>query len=298
MSFEKLIKKLSHREWPELRRGWRAAHEEYDDIGKPPPVSVQQLLEYKSSLLIVSGTSKEVTIDLPELRSTAIRESIYLAHKAGALFRSLDRDIGAKDSTYPELTAYTGSLFLAKAICMLFGIWISSKQVNSSQWIVDCFSFDGRGGPSIKAIKLGGKQVGHEEIWSLLQRIFRTIAQSPVDAELIPFITSLEPRDFARLRNRVQYDNCVWLYDDLHANALFDMSWIKPFNKDVYINTSPDDVEAHFGVVVFLMLFRAFKRVLSDLGGGLSCLDAEIDVLTANMLSGEQSVYPETWVNV
>ncbi|KPM92802.1 hypothetical protein AOR11_24835, partial [Vibrio alginolyticus] len=246
-------KSLPSRDWSALKREWRAAFIDYEDIGRPPESSIKDIVQENSSILIPAGKSNTIQMSSANLRTTALRESIFLTHKSGALLRSFNRDLEQQDTTYPEITAYTAAYFLSKSISMLLGLWIGSRKTNGAHWILD---MAGGGSSGASAHRVNCK-VGHVHVWDLFKSSINGLTSSPLDGELLSFCGGLEATYFAKLRNSLQYNSCEWTYDDLHANDSADTNWLTEFDRSIYTNADPDDSAFHFGVHLFLMLYRA-----------------------------------------
>ncbi|MFI9654119.1 hypothetical protein ABGV17_05235, partial [Guyparkeria sp. GHLCS8-2] len=143
MSFGSATNKIGGRDWGRIRSLWRSSVEAYEDIGQAPQLGVQDVLDMRASSLETAESIESVSLSIAELRGAQFREAVFLGHKAGALLRSFDRDLRAAEPTYPEITAYTGSLFLAKAISLIFGVWVSGHPIGGYFWVLDVFDLEG-----------------------------------------------------------------------------------------------------------------------------------------------------------
>lgn len=115
MSFENLLKNIPHREWGAISNEFSIYLQEFtNDIGKPPEFTVDDLLTNIQSQLTVTGTIKQIKLEVPSIQLTMLRESIYLAHKACALAHSVSLDLANGCATYPEVSAYNANMFLSK----------------------------------------------------------------------------------------------------------------------------------------------------------------------------------------
>ncbi len=237
-------------------------YQDYTDIGCRPENPIQEILERNASILSLSKNSTEKHIDLQivELQSATLRESIFLAYKTLALMRSLRRDVKHRDETNPELTAYTAALFIAKAILLIHGIWVSSKAVNNCYWMLDTFYTDKSLTPVIRAWKLPG-QAGHRELWLTLKRLCRTMKYAPIDAELQEFIRQIDEKEISRFRHSIQYNNCDWIFDDLHGCVNL-APWTMRFDSSIYTAISTEDKNCHFSIRFLLILFRMYCGML------------------------------------
>lgn len=295
MAFEHTIKKISHRDWEDIFNEFSVYLQDYPDLGMPPESSVDDLLFNIQSQLTVTGTNKEVKIEVPSIQLTMLRESIYLAHKACAIAHNISHDLAHGRATYPEVSAYNASMYLSKALCLSMGIWLPTVPINNKLWVVDCMSKPKRTFQT-SAHLVPGQQLGHREVWMLLQRIFNTIKKMPFDAEIKSFITGLNLESFSKNRNTIFYSNCAWLYNDLHL-AFSESDWQKPFSTSIYANIHPDDLDSHFNYHLMLILFRSYLKVLDQFKVGCESIKAEFTSLKDKLLSYTGMPHLDTWFN-
>ncbi|NAW34034.1 hypothetical protein [Halomonas alimentaria] len=290
---KKVIRRIPQQSWHQLRQDWRLSFVDYDEIGKPPSTSIQDLLEINESSFQHAGISG-VGFSMLNSKEIMLREAIYLTHKASALLRSYSRDIENDDQTYAEVSAYTSSFFLARSITMLLGCYMSSSTVSSRYWLLDGRS--NKGATSVILLPLNFKP-GHIHTWDLFKNLVVKTTNTPFDPEFNAFVGGMPARDFAKTRNHLQYNNCAWMYDDLHIEDCDSREWIAPFSKTVYSNADPDDQNGHFGVVLSLMLFRAVNLLISDISENISSLTLERDILQHNARYCDRSVMVSSWLS-
>tara|TARA_Y100001001_G_scaffold112023_2_gene109636 strand:- start:5104 stop:5991 length:888 start_codon:yes stop_codon:yes gene_type:complete len=281
------------RDWGLLRHEWRAAFTDYSDIGYPPNSSLKEIVAANSSILLPTKNKKNtITLTSGHLRTTALREAIFLTHKSGALLRSFNRDLERSDTTYPEITAYTASYFLAKSLSMLLGLWVTSTKTNGSNWLLDMSG----NGNSTATVYQCSCPIGHLHVWDLLKKGLHETSSSPLDGEFLSFCGGLAAEEFAQNRNNLQYNNCEWTYDDLHAHDESDTSWIMTFDRSIYSNADPDDTSYHFGVRLFLMLYRANYQLITDISEGIDTLEKELEKIENNVKLCSKTLKLESWI--
>lgn len=294
--FDRALKRLDQRDWSTVRRQFKINFHDYIEIGEPPPTSAQHLIDSNASLLTLSNTEVNVKFSLPELKYTYIREAIYLTHKSGALLRSLDRDLASNQPTYAEITAYTASLFLARVICLLFGVSFTSKKTNGCYWIIDALSGNDRTGYQNNGIKVGPNQLGHQHVWALLKRILRTTNGAPFDPELSAFIHSIDEKSFSASRNDLQYKNCSWTYADIHFSIAAD-EWLSDFDSSLYANCSPDDTGSYFPILFYMILLRATICLLNDISKDIPAINSELELIKNNIINLTGISKAESWIS-
>lgn len=296
MSFEKQIKKIPQRDWGEISNNFIVHLQEFpNDIGKPPESTVDDLLRnIQSELSVIKGTVVQVKLEVPFIQFTMLRESIYLAHKACALAHSISLDLSSGRATYPAITAYNANLFLTKALFLALGIWFPTVPIDNKFMIVDCM-YKNRRDFETNAFFVGFKQLGHKEVWMLLQRVFRVMRGMPFDKEMSSFLTGLDLESFSKNRNQISYLNTTWTYDDLHSQMV-NNNWKKPFSVDIYANIYPDDLESHFDYHLMLILFRSYLKLLNELESKSASIHNEFVNIKNKLISYNGLMQVSTWL--
>jgi len=296
VSFDRCVNRIDRRDWQSVASFWCQVFQDYEDVGCPLTQTVDALIEYECQQFDWGGTEKEKPVSVDGIYQNVLRESIYLAHKSLVFLRGVDRDVNASQASHAEINAYTGSFMLAKAICMILGVWFSPRPILRCQWIVDLFKIKKRDFV-VNAIKCPGKQIGHKELWEIFMRLLRTLENHPLDDEFRVFALSLDSGDIAKTRNHVQYRSFSWVYDDLYLNNSFGSGWVKPFDKDCYRDSSPDDLDSHFNFNFYMMLLRAYFRLFDDISKGFDSLKSEKDIFMQTIDSCKHSLFAETWID-
>lgn len=244
------------RNWRHLRSEWRLAFQDYDDIGQCPPTSFDTIA--KSDITGTPSTQplKAREIEYPGLKNIALREAIFLTHKAGALLRSLHRDIIDNDISYPEVTGYMASFFLVDALLILLGVRLFKQKY--------LFDFSKTlNHPSRAKLYEWSKRVGHKQKWSLLKKILSVTEESPLDTGMLRFFDDLPASEFANSRNKIQYRPCVWPHKDLHHRRTGSET-LAAFDTNIYL-TNFDSSSPLFGIYLFFIMIRATTSLLHDI---------------------------------
>lgn len=293
MKLEAGINRTVNVEWTSIRDLLRQSFSDYTDVGACPSMSLSDLMvSYKNSF--ENSNTDIITTNLPGCRNLMIRESIYLAHKAGALLRSYSQDVDNDNQTYAEISAYTASFFLARSISIILGCYMPTEDINSIYWLLD--NRESKNSATTKLIKVGKGRPGHTHVWDLLKVLIARTRSTPFDREFITFITGLPTPDFSKVRHVLQYNNCAWIYEDLHLFQATDKEWIVPFNSNVYTNADPDDDSGHFSVVLSLMLLRNYDLILKDLSQGISTLEKERKFILENVEYSHNVLLTQSWL--
>lgn len=296
MTLQLAMNKIPKMDWNILYKEWQSSFIVYHNIGQPPYTSLLELVELNKGLFVNSNT-KVVSINITDCKFIMLREAIYLAHKAGALLRSCSRDIENGDQTYAEISAYTSSFFLARSITILLGCFMATSKFDKNYWIVD--GRKNRGRSSVRMISVGKNAPGHNGAWNLLKELVVNTINNPFDKEFNNFIGGMPTEDFSKTRNTIQYNNCAWIYNDLHYFEEDNIDWIEPFSKTVYVNADPDDPNGHFSVILSLMLFRNFDLMLKSISSNNNnILAKEREIILDNIQYCDHSLKTQSWLEV
>ena len=263
---EKSLKNLKHRNGLFFNDFWNIQLEK-----KPPIVNnAIDLILSNDELFKLNSTEKVKLINIDYMGHSFINDIFRLSFKALVSGRSLLRDIKNGQHTHANISAYNGCMNWAKAILLMCGIWITPKKVQNKYWIIDFYpSNEKKISSHFNIIDIGNNQIGHIEIWLILQRIFRTSKNSLWESDFKSFILELDANDIAFHRNLLQYHNDYWLYDlDLEDDAMEDdlISIIQCFKSEIYFTLDiKDDSPKNSMIIFYLLLARNFHIMLNKL---------------------------------
>lgn len=263
---EKSLKNLKHRNGLFFNDFWNIQLEK-----KPPIVNnAIDLILSNDELFKLNSTEKVKLINIDYMGHSFINDIFRLSFKALVSGRSLLRDIKNGQHTHANISAYNGCMNWAKAILLMCGIWITPKKVQNKFWIIDFYpSNEKKISSHFNIIDIGNNQIGHIEIWLILQRIFRTSKNSLWESDFKSFILELDANDIAFHRNLLQYHNDYWLYDlDLEDDAMEDdlISIIQCFKSEIYFTLDiKDDSPKNSMIIFYLLLARNFHIMLNKL---------------------------------
>ncbi|MEG0619389.1 MAG: hypothetical protein RR557_08830 [Bacilli bacterium] len=263
---EKSLKNLKHRNGLFFNDFWNIQLEK-----KPPIVNKAiDLILSNDELFKLNSTEKVKLINIDYMGHSFINDIFRLSFKALVSGRSLLRDIKNGQHTHANISAYNGCMNWAKAILLMCGIWITPKKVQNKFWIIDFYpSNEKKISSHFNIIDIGNNQIGHIEIWLILQRIFRTSKNSLWESDFKSFILELDANDIAFHRNLLQYHNDYWLYDlDLEDDAMEGdlISIIQCFKSEIYFTLDiKDDSPKNSMIIFYLLLARNFHIMLNKL---------------------------------
>lgn len=282
--------------WENISRKWQLGFIEDQPYipGQQPSDSMQNILETNAthiSILDKKNTSTQITVS--NSLDIMIKESIYLLHKAGSILRSYNGDIERHDQTYAEISAYTASFFLARGINLLLGCFLSTTNI-SRKYIIS--NIRGTQDISELALSLLPNKPGHYHVWFLFKELIVNTTDLPFDREIFSFIHQIDAKEFPEIRNQIQYNNCEWIYDDLHLTDHASKEWIIPFDKKIYLYCNSQDPSCHFSTIVSLILFRAMYLLIKDLCEKIPCLEDEKKLVESNMEFCNSTLLTNSWI--
>lgn len=247
------LKKLKHRNGLFLEDIWLSHLVDNSDA-----IPVQDILESMKDSLNFNLTERERYIEEVTIPTSFMNESSILIHKALVTGRSFIRDLNSGQHSYAETTAYNGCLYWARCILMILGVWVSSKKINESFWIIDIYpKKENRIDSKFNFIKLGNKQPGHVEIWLTLKRILNTSKNLPFDPQFIVFMDEIDESTIGFKRHQLQYINNYWINSEdlkLDCISINDLSWVKDFNEDIYAKLDLTDKSSENSLIYFYFI--------------------------------------------
>lgn len=266
---ERAIKNIKHRNGLFLCDIWSYHLNENDDI-----MSTIDILDSIKESLIFSGTEKTKNFEEATIPTALMNELISLVHKALVTGRSFMRDLKSGQHTYAEITAYNGSLYWAKCILLILGVWFSPKKINNHYWIIDIYPIkEKKLNSTFTFINIGPHQIGHVEVWLILKRLLRTSKNICFDENFFSFINDLEESSISYKRHHLSYHNDYWLNpEDLRRDCIKigDISWIKEFHDEIYSTLDIQDNSPENSLIYFyLILGRNFFLLLKNIENSL-----------------------------
>lgn len=263
---EKSLKKINHRNGLFFNDFWRIHLEK-----KPQIINKAiDLFLLNEDLFKLNSTEKVKLINVDYIGHSFANEVFRLSFKALVAGRSLLRDLNSGQHTHANITAYNGCLNWAKAILLLSGIWITPKKIQNKYWIIDFYPTNEKKISSdFNIIDIGNNQIGHIEVWLILQRIFRTSKHSLWENDFKSFILELDANNIAFHRNLLQYHNDYWLYakdleDDLMEDNIVNI--FENFHPEIYYTLDiREDSPKNSMVIFYLLLARNFHIIIEKL---------------------------------
>lgn len=297
MSFEKKVKRLSQRDWPQVSEGLLqyVAELSFTTPGQQPAFSLSELPSLTAAIQTMPRDGELRVERIPGLGAAMLHEGVFLLHKcANVLVASHDQAaVGLPTWSLP--TGYQAAYFSADAILKLLGVAVI--EVNSIPCTVDIWPEPPadlsrkqrdkyQPGSEIQLIRHDRLQ--HHHRWAVLKRVLRTTSGHPMDLELCEAIKSIGERDFARQRNELHYGTS-WKFSDLHAYCS-PIGFLRPQDKVALVSyLQPDRDE--FSIALANVLFSFGVALLTAIAGNSPVIEDERALLVASCASSRMKLW-------
>lgn len=286
LSAEDLVKRLSHRKWPDIaglligplsslqfEPGARPDYSFGEFVGLAPLVELAgKTGEYRAELALTG------------LHSAILHEAIFLLHKSSNILVACHDQVVSGLPTWSLATGYQAAYFASEAILRMLGVF-ESDLANSKSFVVDVWpeSPSGTSKAAQKEYIRGSelqlyrcKQFSHVDHWALFLRVLRTTKNICFEPKLVAALVSIKDREFAQQRNRLHYQN-NWPLSDLHG-YLSQLNFFSSKDVDeLVISLSPGSQD--FSVALGSTLWAFAATMLQDLAQLSSIARQELDVL-------------------
>ena len=220
--FDKKIKRLSKKNWEELRGFWLNHIPEIESPGQEPEEALGQneLLRQEAHSVQKNGEHRFEANVSPA--SQLFRESVFVVCKAVRVSCEAARQAAYGLPTWSVSTAHHSTMFALRAFLGLCGI--AYLEINNRYFLMDVHPLEPKGHRqktlSLRADNeiqlISVPKMQHREWWIVHQRILRTSAKDfycwcyPVDEDLAQCDIGM----LSRHRNDLHY-RLKWFHDDL-----------------------------------------------------------------------------------
>ncbi len=232
-AFEKKIKRLSKKNWKELRSFWLNHIPEIESPGQAPEevLGQNEILRQEARSVQKNGEYRFEANVSPA--SQLFRESVFVACKAVRISCEAARQADCGLPTWSISTAHHSNMFALRAFLGLCGI--AYLEINDQYFLMDVHPSEPKGHrqktPSRRADNeiqlISVPKMQHREWWIVHQRILRTSAKG-FDCWRYPVDEDLDQCDIGMLsrhRNDLHY-RLKWFYDDLlEAKPIPSFGW-------------------------------------------------------------------------
>lgn len=284
MSFEVKLKRLSERDWEDVKTAWLLPLSKlaFPKAGHPPDAVLADF--YGLDQIAVSiPKDAEYRGNVDGLRAAVLHEGVFLLHKAANVLVGSHAQVVGGLPTWSVATAYQSAFFSMEAIFRLLGLAI--VEVNNKTFMLDVWpEVERSASKKAKALyRLGDEmqfvchnRIDHYHRWALLKRALRMLKNSPIRGEIINAIDAIDERDFAKQRNMLHYSN-GWIFEDLH-------SFYSPLSYCRFSGSPPlvqrlDSEHPDFSVVLATVLLSSAASLLSSLGQSAPIMKIEWQLL-------------------
>lgn len=231
---------------------WRSKYQQDDNL-----LSMEDL---ENSLILnpaglPSRQSETARFSSPLIYNQVMRECILCTHKSLAILRSIVRDLSSGQQTYSDVSAYLANMLMGRAICLFLGIWFSPCKVNNDYYLIDLF-FKKPTGYESRAFNIKNFRMNHEVLWRLFIELMKNTQGSHITPQIVSFISTVKPSDFALHRNHLQYSYHNWTFDDLCKDDEVGCDWFTDYQYNLALDFQ--NFSSHANKLLLLELLNFF----------------------------------------
>lgn len=287
------VRRRSAAEVGELWRGLALAH---PDDGSD---SIRERIQSTLTQDQLAKGSVFKDLDLPQI---ALREMLLMCGKGASVARSL-HDIHASGRyTIAAFNAFHGSLFAARTLVAIFGVFtLSNVQVGGRNinLLVDIFPWLGAVDQRKKFVRAHGQGIGlyramevkhrveHRNVWALLSRIFIVAEMTSLTAAERKKIASFEYRFLSLPRNSFIYDGPAWTWKHDRSALVGRCFGLRPSIPLVEL-LELAEIEDYPEFLVSAALFSVVERLLREMFPGQFTEEGEQEAVLPGLLFGQR----------
>lgn len=263
------LKKLSHRNWSQLKEEWVSYIPTLDFDRLYPEPTLWQIGHFSGSF---AGMADGAVIEsIGGVREALFREAAILARKFSHCRSVILLTAAEGRATWAAVSAYEACFYGAKAFCYLLGF--ASVGRNSSFYLDAFFEVSVRRGRGLTEERYDMKlhklpeRLTHAILWGLTSRLVDTTSFEDDLAELKTELRRIDWDDFSNLRNSLMYDGAFWTkLDDYEEcdliNFVSDISIYRTSRRQAAADSTPFAKEYFRAVELF---GSALSLMFSDL---------------------------------
>ena len=218
MSIDDKIKRIGKRNWQTIADLWIdyisiidfPILAEYDES----TIDMILLEKYREVVSIeTKSTERDHFVETPGVNVALFSESILLAYKGINSLKSAQCDQLAGYKSWSISNYYQASYFFCKSILALLGIGFFRTSTNKDL-LIDVYpdyGNDKKRAAKYFEEKLSKVQIisqfEHHEVWTIFKRLIGITGELDVEREYINKIRNIDPKEFAKQRNKLIYHN-------------------------------------------------------------------------------------------
>jgi len=235
MDWEKKRKRISQRNWAQIKGLWVPHIPDIEPVGSAPPKILSEDEECVQILHRVEDNDeyRVSNENVPELIGW---DSVFLLKKAAHVLCGMEKHLNNGLVSWASNSAYHSALFSARGILGMLGISIIEKW--NKYYLIDIFPGPRKGqknrrhqrGELRQFMRLPMVQQRHW--WYVFQEVIDKAEVQVWDSDVVDSLVSLDCRQFALYRNKLIYRQHGWVFDDL----------MNPYQGDGYFETSGCDL--------------------------------------------------------
>ncbi|MBA4406757.1 hypothetical protein C0389_05730 [bacterium] len=298
MDIQTKIKRIDRRDWNYIKAGWIESG--LPEIVPPGAAPEYPLNETHGLAEVVNNVPNdgELKTSFDIIRPAIFHEGFYLFHKSINIAASTEIQINNGLLSWSLSNGYHSAFFCAKAILCFLGISLFEL---SDKWVlVDIWPETEK--LSSKKVRLGNRpiqetkfirmpRIQHLELWKIFQRTINTFNIDFVDQRIVKFLTSLDPKQFAKQRNSLHYRNDFWPFNDLHYCLINKDFALKENLLNNFHGLEEDD---DFSVILSYLLINICYKMLEDITKTAIIIKDEFELVKMKLIRDAHQGYSKT----
>lgn len=276
---------LSNKEYWSIRNQWIALYKEPSTLSNEfgedillSEISLQEKL-YADATKVFPLCTKDhnITGSIINIHNVALADVTKIMYKAFAVSRSIARDMGNCQFTYSEVSSYIASLFFAKAIALMLGIWTSPDPIATTQskktmklyWAIDFFrKNESKNEYNTYLVNLEKQKTGHSNFWETFIYLIDELSLTNNKGEFFKKLktANINPKKIPSIRNKIQYSYGYWGDNDLTTDEELSIDWFEDYlQPSETIKIYFDDISTHPNKIFLLELMNIAVSFYSDI---------------------------------
>lgn len=276
MRFDKKMKRISTRNWENLKELWLPHLPVVSPAGLSPRARLIETSGLKITLDQVARDG-EYRTKVEELYKPFFWHAMFFLQKGSHVLTAAERHLDSGHISWASNSAYHSALFSAQAILGVLGVY--TAQYRNPYYIVDLFPGPEKGnrkkkfqrGSSMQFMYVGKMDQRHW--WQLFQEVVDKAEVQVWEDAFVNFFTGLDESDFAIQRNCLIYRDFGWGCGDLMRPNLC------PHDVNGWSSISGDSMSVgrcDFSVSMAVLLLNMGLRLLGDFRDLTPVLEPEI----------------------
>lgn len=231
MTINNIAKRIGKRNWQEISDQWLEYIQSidfpisYEHESNNPCLILEDVFDFVKKLEEQS-TQKDHFMEIPGAHQNLFIQTVFLSYKGINSLKSAQCDQIGGYKSWSINNYYQSSFFFCKAALGLLGVGFFRTESNK-ELIIDVFPDYGSDKKKAKRLKDEKqskvhifRQPEHHDVWRIFQRLISITGELCICEHFSKLICALDPKIFAKQRNKLIYHNTRWIFEDLKSEVI------------------------------------------------------------------------------